>query len=150
MTIRLRQLTVREERLLGRISLLPRINVPIRLDGKLMSPHMGNRLRERAEIILLAQLGYDAKEIAVNKNISPKTVRTWIKRYNLHGIEALIDRPRKGRPATYTDHEIATILLVRHENPDWSTGELLLYAKNTLGIDIKKSRLYEIINARSN
>ena len=59
-------------------------------------------LARRARIVLLAAEGVPldriARQLAVDRNV----VRTWVDRYRLGGLAALGDRPRPGRPRTFS------------------------------------------------
>lgn len=62
------------------------------------------RLRTRAQIVLLsAEKGYKAEEIAQIVRESHITVLRWLKRYLAEGIEGLMDEPRPGRSAIVTE-----------------------------------------------
>lgn len=62
------------------------------------------RVRTRAQMILLsAEQGLKAEEIAAIVRESAVTVLTWLKRYVAEGIEGLQDAPRAGRSATVTE-----------------------------------------------
>lgn len=62
------------------------------------------RMRTRAQMILLsAEQGLKAEEIAAIVRESAVTVLTWLKRYRAEGIEGLQDAPRAGRPALVTE-----------------------------------------------
>ncbi len=62
------------------------------------------RVRTRAQTILLsAEQGLKAEEIAGIVRESAVTVLTWLKRYLAEGIEGLQDAPRAGRSATVTE-----------------------------------------------
>lgn len=62
------------------------------------------RIRTRAQMVLLsAEQGLKAEEIAVIVRESAVTVLTWLKRYTAEGIEALKDAPRVGRSVTVTE-----------------------------------------------
>ncbi len=62
------------------------------------------RVRTRAQMILLsAEQGLKAEEIAVIVRESVVTVLTWLKRYIAEGIEGLKDAPRVGRSVTVTE-----------------------------------------------
>ena len=61
------------------------------------------RVRTRAQMILLsAEQGLKAEDIAAIVRESAVTVLTWLKRYLAEGIEGLQDAPRAGRSATVT------------------------------------------------
>ena len=62
------------------------------------------RVRTRAQMVLLsAEQGLKAEEIAVIVRESVVTVLTWLKRYTAEGIEGLKDAPRVGRSVTVTE-----------------------------------------------
>jgi len=62
------------------------------------------RVRTRAQMVLLsAEQGLKAEEIAAMVRESAVTVLTWLKRYLAEGIEGLQDAPRAGRSATVTE-----------------------------------------------
>src|SRR5215204_5213628 len=57
------------------------------------------RLRTRAQMVLLAaEQGLTASEIAEIVRQSEETVRRWLKRYLAEGIEGLRDTPHPGAP----------------------------------------------------
>ena len=59
-------------------------------------------LARRARIVLLAAEGVPldriARQLAVDRNV----VRRWVDRYRVGGLAALQDRPRSGRPRTFS------------------------------------------------
>jgi transposase len=62
------------------------------------------RVRTRAQMVLLsAEQGLKAEDIAVIVRESAVTVLTWLKRYIAEGIEGLQDAPRVGRSIIVTD-----------------------------------------------
>jgi transposase len=62
------------------------------------------RVRTRAQMVLLsAEQGLKAEEIAAIVRESAVTVLTWLKRYLAEGIEGLQDAPRAGRSTTVTE-----------------------------------------------
>lgn len=56
----------------------------------------------RAKIVLLAAEGASNKEIAKRLDTSPQTVSKWRKRFHEEGLSGLEDRPRSGRPPTFS------------------------------------------------
>ena len=60
------------------------------------------RLVERARIIWAASQGERTPVIAQRMQLKEFTVREWIKRFNAEGLPGLEDRPRSGRPPTYS------------------------------------------------
>lgn len=62
------------------------------------------RVRTRAQMVLLsAEQGLKAEEIATVVRESAVTVLTWLKRYLAEGVEGLQDAPRAGRNVTVTE-----------------------------------------------
>ena len=69
----------------------------------LYQPRLDARLRTRAQMILLAaEEGLVASEIARLVRMAVQSVRNWIKRYNAEGINGLYDAPRPGAPSKVT------------------------------------------------
>jgi hypothetical protein len=56
----------------------------------------------RAKIVLLASEGISNKEIAKRLDSTPQTVCKWRKRFWQEGLGGLEDRPRSGRPPTFS------------------------------------------------
>jgi transposase len=74
------------------------------------------RIRERTQIILLAaEQGMSAPDIAIIVRRNEQTVRTWIKRFNAEGISGLADAPRPGAPPRLTPaYQERLLTVVRH------------------------------------
>jgi transposase len=75
------------------------------------------RIRERAQIILLAAEGMFAPEIAKIVRRNDQTVRTWIRRFNAEGIAGLYDAPRPGKPPKVTPEYEERLLVVVRQRP---------------------------------
>ncbi len=56
----------------------------------------------RARIVLLASEDLRLDQIARKLGVQRNVVRTWVDRYRLGGLAALADRPRSGRPRTFS------------------------------------------------
>ena len=62
------------------------------------------RLRTRAQMVLLAaERGLSAAQIAQIVRASEETVRRWLKRYMAEGVEGLKDAPQPGAPRKVTE-----------------------------------------------
>jgi hypothetical protein len=59
-------------------------------------------LVRRARIVLLVAEGKPLDQIARQVGVRPNVVRTWADRYRTGGLDALEDRPRSGRPRTFS------------------------------------------------
>ena len=59
-------------------------------------------IAQRARIVLLAADGEPLDRIARRIGVDRNVVRTWVDRYRVGGLTALEDRPRSGRPRTFS------------------------------------------------
>ena len=113
------------------------------------------RLVERARIIWLSSQGWWVSDIADHVHVSAETVRHWVKRFNEEGLPGLQDRPRSGRPATYTMEQVAEVIAAALTSPEdlglpfgsWTLDRLAAHLNEQQGIPIKRSRIDEILIA---
>src|SRR5207302_1454310 len=75
------------------------------------------RLVERAQIVLAIADGRRPSQVAQELGVSRPTVYTWIHRFNERGVAGLEDRPRAGRPPTYTAEQRAAVLAAALTDP---------------------------------
>jgi transposase len=110
---------------------------------------------ERARIIRLAHQGHRVPAIAQQLQLTAITVRTWLKRFNAVGLAALTDKPRSGRPATYTPQQVAAVIATSLTPPEhlglpfasWTLDRLEAYLNEQQGIAIKRSRIDDLLIA---
>lgn len=72
---------------------------------------------ERARIILYTSAGMNIIAIAQRLGRHPGRIGLWIRRFNEAGLAGLNDRPRVGRPATYTHQHVALIIATALRKP---------------------------------
>ncbi|MGI0052899.1 MAG: IS630 family transposase [Thermoplasmata archaeon] len=72
---------------------------------------------QRAQIVLLAARGWPNARIAHHLHLSENTVRLWRRRFVEDPEHGLEDRPRPGRPRTYSDLDRATVIAFACELP---------------------------------
>ena len=68
------------------------------VEQRLGRQDLSRRERERLEMVKAAALGYDEQAIAQWSGRTVRTVRRWLPRFVLAGLDALRDVPRPGRP----------------------------------------------------
>ena len=108
---------------------------------------------ERARIVRRASQGRMAPAIAAELHLTAYTVRDWIKRFNRCGVAGLEDRPRAGRPPTYTAEQVAKVVATALTDPksldlpfaSWTLDRLAAYLNEHEAIAIKRSRIDEIL-----
>jgi transposase len=110
---------------------------------------------ERAEMIRRAGDGEALKAIAAALSCNVETVRLWVKRFNLHGLDGLHDRPRAGRPLTYPPEQAGDVVAAALTTPtelglpfaSWTLDRLAAYLAEQRGIGMKRSRIGELLLA---
>ena len=113
------------------------------------------RLVERAKLIWLLHEGERVPAVAKQLGLGTDVVRTWLKRFNAEGLAGLEDRPRAGRPPTYTADQVGVVIEVALTNPQtldlpfasWTLDRLAAYLQEQRGIPIKRTRIDEILVA---
>lgn len=111
------------------------------------------RTVERARIVWLCRQGKKAPAIAEELRVVPKTVRLWIQRFNAEGVEGLQDRPRSGRPVTYTAEQVSEVIAAALSKPQelgqpfacWTLDRLEAYLNEVKGLPIKRSRIDDLL-----
>ena len=111
------------------------------------------RLVERARILWYASQGERAPQIAQRLGLDPRTVRTWLKRFNEQGLPGLQDRPRSGCPPTYRPEVVSEVIATSLTDPQrlglpfgsWTIRRLEAYLNEEKGIPIKRNRIDELL-----
>ncbi len=112
------------------------------------------RLVERARIIELALEGQTIPQIVQQLHLSEPMVRKWWKRFEQQGLTGLEDAPRSGAPSRYTAENKARIVQAACTPPSqlgnlgynsWTFERLAAYVREHLGIQMKKTRIFEIL-----
>ncbi len=110
---------------------------------------------ERARIIWYASQGQSAPAIAGQLRLDAYTARGWIRRFNAEGLAGLEDRPRAGRPPTYSPEQVAEVVAAALTAPKalglpfacWTLDRLAAYLNEQKRIPIRRSRIDEILRA---
>ena len=100
------------------------------------------RAVERAQIVRLAAEGRAAPDIAERLRLNPQTVRDWLKRFNAEGLAGLDDRPRSGKPPTYTPDQAGEVVAAALSDPQalglpfacWTLDRLAAHLSESKGI----------------
>lgn len=113
------------------------------------------RLVQRAKIVALARGGQCVTGVGARLGVHHRTVRLWVRRFNAQGLGGLADRPRAGRPPTYTAEEVGAVVAAALTTPEdlgrpfacWTLDRLATYLYEERGIAIKRSRIDELLQA---
>ena len=95
------------------------------------------RVVERARMVLGVAGGETAPAVARRLGLGTEVVRQWVKRFNAAGLEGLEDRPRAGRPPTYTAEQVGQVLATAVTDPKtlglpfgcWTLDRLTAYLR---------------------
>jgi transposase len=119
------------------------------------SRRLGAGLVRRAQIVQQAvEEGLSAPEIAARMGLCGATVRFWLKRFNLHGLQGLEEDMRSGRPPTYSAEERSAVITAALSRPAelglpfaaWTLDRLVAYLGEQ-GIGMRRSRVSEVLLA---
>jgi transposase len=113
------------------------------------------RVVERAKLICGLQDGDRVPQVAGRLGLGADVVRSWLKRFNAEGVDGLRDRPRSGRPTTYTPEQVGEVIAVSLTNPEtlglpfacWTLDRLAAYLNEERGLPIKRTRIDELLVA---
>lgn len=111
------------------------------------------RTVERARMIQLASEGLSVPLIAQRLARAEKVVRRWVGRFNAEGLKGLEDKPRSGRPVTYSREEVGVVVATALTDPkelrqafgSWTFTRLEHYLNEECGLAIKRSRIHELL-----
>jgi transposase len=105
--------------------------------------------------VLAALDGERVSAIADRLHITAATVYLWLHRFNDGGLAGLADKPRGGRPPTYTREEVGVVVATALTDPQtlgltfasWTLDRLAAYLAEEKGIAMKRSRIDELLIA---
>lgn len=75
------------------------------------------RAVERAQIVQAASEGLSVPAVAARVGIAEKVVRRWLVRFNAEGLSGLRDKPRSGRPVTYSREAVGVVIATALTDP---------------------------------
>jgi transposase len=136
------------------LRLRPLTDDEARVIGKLVRSQTASvRLVHRAKIVHLASQGKTIPQITAELECAPTVVRKWFKRFEAQGLAGLDDAPRPGAPARYTAEQKAQVLAAARTRPQdlglayssWTFERLAAYVQEHLGLPMKKTRVFEIL-----
>jgi transposase len=113
------------------------------------------RLVQRARITLGLAGGERPSRVAAEVGVGRVAVYDWMKRFNAGGVAGLTDRPRSGRPPTYTAGQRAEVAAAALTEPDalglpfgsWPPDRLAAYLAEHTNVPIRRSRIDEVLVA---
>lgn len=80
------------------------------------------RVSQRAHMVLLSAQGRSVPAIATIFTMHPASVRSWLRRFDLHGPAGLYDAPRSGRPRQLDPDDERTLTGLLRADPKTTAG----------------------------
>jgi transposase len=110
---------------------------------------------ERAKVVLAAASGEGIGALAERFHLSLGTVYLWWHRFDEQGLAGLQDKPRAGRPLTYTCEQASLVVQTALTDPQtlgqsfasWTLDRLAAYLAEEKDITMKRSRIDELLIA---
>jgi len=113
------------------------------------APGVLARVRDRLEMIRLADAGWTVPRIARHFGYHDQTVRKYVKAFLADGVAALPDRPRPGRPPRVTaGHLDALEVLLDTGGRAWTTPQLVDWLEREHGVRVHPDHLSRLLHAR--
>ena len=106
------------------------------------------RVARRILAIASALDGMSREDAARSAGMDRQTLRDWVIRYNEHGLDGLLDRPRDGRPPKLDVEEKAELYRMVLAGPDPETSGLSAFTRDDL-VAICKQRFGKSLHATS-
>jgi transposase len=113
------------------------------------------RLVERAKMVLWAQEGQRAVDIAAKLDRTAATVYTRLKRFDTEGLAGLEDKPKSGRKPTYSETERGQVIALARTDPqklglpfgNWTLDRLVAYLRENDQVSISRAQLARVLKA---
>lgn len=112
------------------------------------------RVGQRAQMVLLSAQQRTVPEIAAIFAVKYKTVRKWLRRFDVHGPAGLYDEPRSGRPRKLTDSVRDSLVDMIQQDPQrsgylatfWTVAMLALALAEKLGVYLSVSSIRQMLH----
>lgn len=109
--------------------------------------------RDRYRAVLLALQGEQTKNIMEKLGRSRGFVQGWVYAYRDHGLEAIRESPRSGKPPKLSPEQLATLRERLDKGPDPSAGlsawrgpEVRQWLESQFGVTYSLSGAYELLH----
>jgi transposase len=117
------------------------------LTARARSGRTEHRDRLRARIVLAAAGGASNAAIAAQLGVCVDTARRWRRRFTTARLDGLVDRPRTGRPRTFTAVQVAAITALACTLPAETGIPLSRWSSSELAVEAVGRKLTSAISA---
>jgi len=124
------------------------------LELKRMTRQEVGRVAQRAQMILLSAQQRTVPEIARIFDVEYKTVRKWLRRFNVAGPAGLYDEPRSGRPHKLTEAVRDKLVEMIQQDPEqsgylatfWTVAMLVLALAEQVRVHLSPSTVRQALH----
>lgn len=124
------------------------------LELKRMTRQEVGRVAQRAQMILLSAQRRSVPDIARIFDVEYKTVRKWMRRFNVAGPAGLYDEPRSGRPHKLTETVRDRLVEMIQQDPEqsgylatfWTVAMLVLALAEQLQVHLSRSTVRQALH----
>jgi transposase len=107
------------------------------------------RMRERLEMIRLADAGWTVPKIAASLHRHEQTVRKYVQAFLTDGFAALPDRRGGGRPRRITNEHLAAVeTLLATQTRTWTTPQVATWLAQEHGVAVHPGHLSRLLHRR--
>lgn len=114
-----------------------------------------HRLVQRAQVIWASAQGRNAPAIAPHVGRSALRGRTWIQRFNRHGLAGLADAARPGRPRRHDEAARSRVMALARTKPRnlgypfelWTLARLQRAIQERLGLQVAPGTIWKWLQA---
>lgn len=116
--------------------------------------HPDPQIRRRAKAVLLSAEGHSANQLVPRVNLTAKSIRKWLTRFNSQGVQILTKQPKSpGRKPIFTPAQRPQMVQLALTKPQslgqpfttWSLDKLVTHLREHEKICISKSWLSQIL-----
>lgn len=102
---------------------------------------------ERAKALLAYYKGKSSKTIAEVLNLSERTLKRWIKKFESYGLDSLYDEEREGRPSTLNSEQEAELrqMITDQNQRVWTARHIHQWLVTTLGVCLSVKYLPQLL-----
>lgn len=107
------------------------------------------RIRDRLEMVRLADAGWSIPRIACHLGLHAQTVRRHVVTFLSDGFPALSDQPRSGRPPTVTEADVRALeALLDAGGRTWTARQLVAWLARERGAAVHPDHLRRLLRRR--
>ena len=106
---------------------------------KLIRKEKSGKIATRLRGVLLALDGRTNKEAAADLGVAPRSIQTWVQRYNAEGVKGLPDKPRSGQPKRLTPEQEQEVAAWLEAGPDLATDGVVAWCGRAITAKIVRT-----------